>query len=755
MRWFASLVLTLALPCAAEEMGTELLLEAEINGRVHSRPAIVRDGAATGLLLRHSDLRGWGLSPPSTTPIVTIGSDTYVNVADVPGLRARVDFAQQRLIVAASPSLWPAIDIPLVQHAEAPTPSVPGAFVGYELFADARHDDSAMSGRLTAGWFKGAWNLANGLIASSVDGAGTTRLDTTLSRDWPNRLTGIRIGDTVTTPGSWGRAVRIGGVRWGTEFGTRPDLITFPLPAVEGEAVLPSTVDVFVNGALHARRDVPAGRFSLRDLPVVTGYGDVRLTVRDAFGREQSIAQPFFASEQLLRKGLSAQYVEVGFVREDYGLESFAYGRAAAVGGYRRGLSDRTTAEARAEILEEQQTLGASFATSTGMASIVSGSLAGSHTEEGAGWLARVGVSTTHRSFSADLGARAASEKFRQLGSFSGDGAFQSEIEARFGWLTGHGGSLGLVLVSRQHRDRDDARLLSATYGISVRGLGFVGAFATYDLNDTDSGELALTFTHHIGDRTSSRVATSYGREGASVGASVVRNMAASRGASYKLEVEQGAVQRFETGAAWQGDRGSLELDVRNVYGDTEYRGSAAGGLVLMPGGVAAVRTVDSSFAIVEVPAHRGIEIFHDNHAVATTNERGFAIVPGLRPYESNRLHISSDALPIEVAVDQREYAVRPYPHGAVRVRFAVSDLGGAVVHLLQANGAPVPAGATVRFGERSATVALDGAVYLSAISGSVDVEASWSNRRCSARFNVPMGVVQPDLGAVECIEAL
>jgi outer membrane usher protein len=755
MRWFASLALTLALPCAAQTLATELLLETEINGKVHSRPAIVRDDPATGLLLRPSDLAGWGLMPPPTAPVITVGSDTYINVTDVPGLRARVDFARQRLVLAAAPSLWPAVDIPLVQNVEAPTPSVPGAFLGYELFADARDDDSAMSGRLTAGWFTGAWNVATGLIASSADGTGTTRLDTTLSRDWPDRLTGIRIGDTVTTPGSWGRAVRLGGVRWGTEFGTRPDLITFPLPAVEGEAVLPSTVDVFVNGALHTRRNVPAGRFSLRDLPVVTGYGDVRLTVRDALGREQSIAQPFFASEQLLRKGLSAQYVEVGFVREDYGLESFAYGRAAAVAGYRRGLTDRTTAEARAEILEEQQSLGASFATSTGMASILSCSLAGSHTEEGAGWLGQVGVSTTHRTVSAQLGARAASENFRQLGSFVEDGSFQSEIEARFGWLTGHGGSLGLVLVSRQHRNRDDARLLSATYGISLRGLGFVGAFATYDLNDTENGQVALTFTHHIGDRTSSRVATSYGPEGASLGASVVRNMGASRGASYKLEVEQGAVRRFETGAAWQGDHGSVEVDVRDSYGETEYRASAAGGLVLMPGSVSAVRTVDSSFAIVEVPSHGGIEIFHDNHPVATTNERGFAIVPGLRPYESNRLHISSDALPIEVAVDQREYAVRPYPHGAVRVRFAVSDLGGAVVHLMQANGEPVPAGAAVRFGERSATVALDGAVYLSAISGVVDVEASWSNRHCSARFTVPTGVVQPDLGAVQCTEAL
>ena len=241
------------------------------------------------------------------------------------------------------------------------------------------------------------------------------RLDTALTREWPNRMLSFRLGDAITTPGYWGRAARMGGIRWGTDFRARPDFITFPLPAVRGEAVVPSTVDVYVNGTLRARRDVQPGAFSLRDLPVISGSGDVRLVLRDSLGREQIIQQPYFASEDLLRAGLSAYSVEIGAVREDYGLENFAYGRALAVASLRRGFSDRVTAELRGEFLEDQQTVGAGMTASVLPSVVLSASLA--HSEmRGSGTLAQFGVDFDRRAFSAGMRLRAATAAFRQLG---------------------------------------------------------------------------------------------------------------------------------------------------------------------------------------------------------------------------------------------------------------------------------------------------------------------------------------------------
>ncbi len=74
------------------------------------------------------------------------------------------------------------------------------------------------------------------------------RLDTAWTRDFPDRMATLRVGDSFSSPGGWGRAVRFGGVQFGTNFSTQPMLVTTPLLAAHGEAVVPSTVDVFVNG---------------------------------------------------------------------------------------------------------------------------------------------------------------------------------------------------------------------------------------------------------------------------------------------------------------------------------------------------------------------------------------------------------------------------------------------------------------------------------------------------------------------------
>ncbi len=59
-----------------------------------------------------------------------------------------------------------------------------------------------------------------------------------------------------------------------------------------------------------------------------------------AFGQQQVITQPFYASRRLLRGGLDEYQISVGAMRENYGLESFDYGSALASGYWRRGISD-------------------------------------------------------------------------------------------------------------------------------------------------------------------------------------------------------------------------------------------------------------------------------------------------------------------------------------------------------------------------------------------------------------------------------
>ena len=86
-------------------------------------------------------------------------------------------------------------------------------------------------------------------------------------------------------PGSWAEAVRFGGIQFGTNYGIRPDLVTTPLLAATGTAVVPSTVDVFVNGKAVGSTEVPAGPFIVNQVPALNGSGDVSIVVRNALGQ--------------------------------------------------------------------------------------------------------------------------------------------------------------------------------------------------------------------------------------------------------------------------------------------------------------------------------------------------------------------------------------------------------------------------------------------------------------------------------------
>ena len=67
--------------------------------------------------------------------------------------------------------------------------------------------------------------------------------------------TTLLVGDTVSTPGWWGRAVRFGGVQYGTNFALQPGFVTYPLMAVSGLASVPSTADILINNVRVAEQN--------------------------------------------------------------------------------------------------------------------------------------------------------------------------------------------------------------------------------------------------------------------------------------------------------------------------------------------------------------------------------------------------------------------------------------------------------------------------------------------------------------------
>ncbi|EGD00824.1 fimbrial biogenesis outer membrane usher protein, partial [Burkholderia sp. TJI49] len=206
-----------------------------------------------------------------------------------------------------------------------------------------------------------------------------TRFDTSWSRSDPARPSTTQIGDAVSGSLAWTRSVRLGGFQWRSNFALRPDLVTFPIPSLSGSAAVPTAVDLYINNVRQYSGSVPSGPFIIRDVPGITGAGQATVITRDALGRTVATSVPLYVDTRMLAAGLSSYSFEAGFLRRNYGLQSFDYdARPAVSGSMRRGLSDVLTVEGHAEATGGVLNAGVGALMRLGHAGVLSGAVAGS-----------------------------------------------------------------------------------------------------------------------------------------------------------------------------------------------------------------------------------------------------------------------------------------------------------------------------------------------------------------------------------------
>ena len=713
------------------------------------------------LFARRDDFERWRLALPQVDPLWHDG-EAYYALDALPGIASELDASAQTLAIQAPAALFPPTSRFARPALPAPALSPPGAFLNYDFVAQRLLGKTRLDGLIELGAFNGAGvGTATALARDLGERAHLIRLETTWTRDAPGALASFRAGDAVSRTGAWSLPVRFGGVQWATNFAVRPGFVTFPLPAMAGESALPSTVDLFINDALRGRETLPPGPFTLPNLPVVTGEGELRVVVRDLLGREQVLSERYYASPRLLRPGLADFAYQAGLLRNNFGLESSDYGRAFAAAAYRTGLSERLTGEVSAELLREQQTIGASGTFLWNQLGVFTLSAAGSHSDRGNGALSSVEFERQSRSFSMNLRTQAASADFVQLGMPPRQRAPIRISEARVGFPVPGAGTVGLGYVERHHRDRPDVRLANLSYQMKA-GPGSL-LFSAFRIETQNGGErraertLALTFTLPLDGRTSASAGAVHqaGRDSGTV--QVQRNLPAGEGMGYRLLAQSGSEERLQAGVSAQNAIGTYTAEAASSRGDTAYRLGAAGGLAWLDGHAFLTRRLGDSFALVRVGEYPGVQVYADNQPVARTDAQGRALVPRLRAYDRNLLRIEQADLPIEAEIGTLEHEAVPYYRSGLVVSFPVRPARGALLRLVLEDGKSPPPGAQVQLDDRTERfpLGLDGEAYLTGLAATQRGRAVWNGRRCVFELRVPQTHDPlPHLGVVPCREA-
>ncbi len=768
LRWasrnFVSLLLfwVIFLPCAVAASGAEFherLLLVDINQQQLNQTVLLLEDNSGAIYVRSQDLQRWRFRPPDAGAAIEYLGEQYFPLGAVQDVSHVYDPAKLTLqIEVRSEAFTETTRSSQLKKSPPPLTPNPGGFINYDLFVAHATDSTQRSGQFELGFFNRFGVGTSSLLADNFDSSTrVTRLDTTWTSDSPEQLQTLRLGDATSFPGTWGRSLRFGGIQFNTNFGTQPGMVTAPAQSAVGQAVLPSTVDVFINNALVSRQQVPPGPFTISNLPIVIGAGTVQLVVRDMFGREQLITQSFYASQSLLREGLQSFSYELGFVRENLGINSNDYGALLGSGTYRRGLSEHFTGELHAEAMQDQATAGAGGDLMVPQLGTLSSYFAGSHSKSGSGSLALLGIVRLAHPWS--LGARTqwTSSGFTQIGLPPLQSHPAQLSSVNLSYATFNGGAAGIAYVKQLNRGQTDTRIATLSYSVALGTVGTFSISALRNLASDGNTTLFAMINMPLGTSTSVSINAQSERGGSSGSrdtftTTLQRNLPGGEGYGYHLQARTD--KNLEASYALQNNIGTYTLEAAHNQGYNATRLNASGGIALLGGDAFMSRRIDQSFAVARVADYPDVRVLVDNQAAARTDAQGNALIPRLRAYDINTISIDQRDLPLDAQIGTLKLDAIPYYRSGIDIRFPIRHANGATLSIRLENGKPLPVGASVEVvgKDETYTVGYGGEVYLVGLAATTRLRAKWRNQSCEFEiYYATSADPLPDLGTFIC----
>jgi outer membrane usher protein len=693
------------------------------------------------------------------------GGRRYFPPTAIRGCTVALDEGRQRAVITAPARAFGSTRLSSSGRQHQPiSPASPGGFFNYQLSAQDIQGTTIGGAYGEWGVFAGPGVITTTGIARTEDGASRfIRLDTTITRDFPDQLETLNVGDDISDPGTWGNAEHFAGIRFSRNFALRPDLLTTPLLTTSGTATVPSTVDIFVNNQLVASNQVPAGPFVIDRLPTVTGTDDVNIVVRDALGREQIVSQTFYTGSTLLARDLTQYSANLGSVRDDYGLASDHYGGLLGEGSYRRGITDDFTLEGHGEYLSgDAHAAGLDAVVGLGHVATVNATAAYGGDASGAGLLSGVGIEHRGLNTSFIASVTRASPGFDQVGDPIDPGMrIRQRSLLQAGTGLGRWGSLSAAFVRQSYRNSPAQQTLGLTHSLSLGAAGALNFTVSRTETATSPASPAQTslsayliFVHSMGGRAAASATAAAGSGNGApqdeVIAALSESPPAGPGAGYRLSGSTAGNYDADWHQQWR--TMDVEVEAARNEGIEGRSAQVSGAFTWLDGSFTPSRSVTGSFAVVDVGGLPDVPVYVENQLVTHTDADGKALLYNLRPYEANHISIEPDDLPLDTVVGSTSTLMAPPYRSGVIARFPVERVRSATFRLVTEDHQPVPVGAEVTLKGAQFPVVLDGQVYVTGFDHGMAAQASWPGHHCTFRLEAPDGgVPQPDLGEVVC----
>ena len=713
-------------------------------------PVTQREGA---FYISSADLLRAGL-PPEHVPT------GEVNLSTLSQVRVEYDSAAQRLLLSV-PRDWVAARVTSFGGGNAR--SKPhygrGALLNYDFYTN--HTDHI--GGQASIWHEFRYFDENGSFSSTGyaredfsgnngQQEGYVRYDTTLLVTNEDEATTWSVGDVISDALSWSTSVRMGGISYGRDFSLRPDLVTWPLPAFSGEAAVPTSVDLFINGYRSGSTQLQPGPFTLTNLPYINGAGDAVLITTDALGRQVSTTLPFYVTSDLLKQGLSDGAVTLGSLRRNYGINNFDYGPAAGSGSYRYGLTDWLTLEGHGEAAEDLALTGAGTVLKLGRFGVVNSSYTRSRMRGDSGGQVGWGYQYSTSAFSVATQHSRRDQKFGNLALYDQPTVYDTNDKpiASFSRNTdqysltfnmGQYGNIGAAWIGVESFDNQKTELLNLSWSRNLWGASSIYLAASRDQQQGD-WTFALSLQVPLGERDSAAVTFEKTPDsGSTQRINYNHSMPSDGGFGWNMAWANQSQSRSYQQATLGWRNNNIELQ-GGGYGEKDmmtWWGEAMGSLVLMDGELFAANKINDAFVVISTDGHPDVPVNYENQPVGKTNNNGYLLVSGVSAYYPASYSIDTLNLPADTRLKETERRIAIRRHSGYLVDFPMEQERVASVILHDVRGQAIPVGSQVRRASRSsAVVGYDGIAWLENLSdvNALDVTLP-DGKQCTATLTV------------------
>lgn len=739
--------------------GNDLYLELSLNGNPQGLVHFgLRDGELWGSASKLREL-GFLLPPDATDP---------VRLRSLRGLKIDYDAGRQSLALSAGTDLLrlPVTVVNPPPVATQKASATPGLLLNYDLYGtQGRRGASSLNAFTELRAFAGAYVLSNTMLsqATRLEGEGwdrqSIRLDTTVSTSFPDDMLTLRMGDTVTAALPWSRSTRIGGIQLARNFSLQPYRITAPLPEFMGSAVLPSQVDLFINGMRQSTNQVPAGPFQLNTVPGISGAGNAQVVLTDALGRATTLNFSLYDTQRLLQEGLSDWSVDLGAVRKNYGISSFDYGNDPATSGvWRYGVSNNLTVETHAEATRGLVAGGVGGAWLLGQAGVLSSAVGASSNEGHQGQLLNLGYSWRNDRFNFGFDETTTRGEYRDVASLYGSPTPRGTGRATIGYSTDNFGSFGLSYLYLQYPQQDATRFANAYWYKSLGRNASLSVSLNQNLTDRRERSLFVGFTWALDGNVTANAGVQRNNDRNVYTADAQRSTPSDGGIGWRAGVSQGEGQNGARGEIdYLGRYGRAVAGV-SVLGNSSYAyAGSSGSVVFMGGQTFAAQHIDDAFAVVSTDGVAGVPVKLENRPIGTTDSKGMLLVTPLNAYQNNQLAIDPMQLPADVRIERVKTLATPSDRAGTLVRFGISPIRATALTLVDEAGQPLPVGSLVRVNGQTepAMVGFDGAAYLDTLdTHNTLVVQMPSGSKCHTSFDYHKeGDSIPQIGPLRCIK--